>query len=479
MKVAGLKNIYKKSLLLSFAEKSYMFRKREYLQGRKVDFPEILEKSHILQFINKTQKLRPKKHNKALSFLATALFFSVFIFTPLKSWLKGAYPVDSIYTFVVPATLILIAVMTFLRGKRGEVKNFTLVDLGILLLVVSLIASSLVSLIEYGQSKNILYEGFIWLSYSAIFYIGRTIFTTKKALYTFMAFNLVLVFTLSLVGIGQYLFGVSTPQWIEGYETIRTRAFSTLDNPIILSGYINIFFFIALGVFFGLKKAKTRILMIPLFAVLVTALGLTFSRGGWIAFVVGLVFFFIIYSPKQLLYGIPAVALSLILVPKEYFYRFLAIFDNRYNDISAVSGRVWTFNNVLHILPDHLLLGVGPGMYGGEIAFKTSPSIVYMEGIQGGAIPMQNTDNQYLQILIQQGLVGLLIFLFLVGAILYTGIAVYQKLDDKFLKMLSLGINTSAVTFFVHGLFADVLQFPQMSLFMFGFLGLMLSRSKF
>ena len=114
-------------------------------------------------------------------------------------------------------------------------------------------------------------------------------------------------------------------------------------------------------------------------------------------------------------------------------------------------------------------------MYGGEIAFKTSPSIVYMEGIQGGAVPMQNTDNQFLQILIQQGLVGILAFVFLVGVIFYTGIAIYQKLDDKFLKMLALGITTSAVAFFTQGLFADVLQFPQMSLVMFGLLGILIS----
>jgi O-antigen ligase len=301
------------------------------------------------------------------------------------------------------------------------------------------------------------------------------IFNTRKSLVIFLVFNLAVIFVLSTVGIGQYLLGVMTPQWIEGYESIGTRVFSTLDNPIIFSGYINIFFFITLGLFLGVDRLKYKLLMIPLLLTMSVALVLTFSRGGWIGFAIGLIFFFFIYSPKYILAIIPASIAVALMVPKEYFYRFLAIFDSRYSDISAVSGRIWTTNNIFHIFPQHLFFGVGPGMYGGEVAFKTSPSIVYMEGIQGGAVPMQNTDNQFLQILVQQGLAGILAFLFFMGAVFYTGVAIYQKLDDRLLKMLALGITTSAVAFFIQGIFTDVLQFPQMSLIMFGLLGILIS----
>jgi O-antigen ligase len=488
MKSTALKEIYKNSLFSSFldkasvfAENSFLFKKRDYFKKGKYEYPEILSGSRLLSPIQGLiQRLRPKEYHSIFKLLSLALFFLVFLFTPLKSWLKDAYTLGDIYTFIVPIFLIVIAASLFLRGKgkKEVLARFTTVDLGISFLVFSLFLSALAGFLVYGQTKNLLYEGFIWLSYFAIFYIGRLIFNTKKALTIFLIFNLSLVFALSLIGIGQYFFGVATPQWIEGYETIRTRAFSTLDNPIILSGYINIFFFIALGVFFGLKKIKYKFLMAPLFLVTLVVLVLTFSRGGWIGLAVGLLFFFFVYRPKYLLSVVPISIISLLMVPQEYFYRFLAMFDSRYGDISAVSGRTWTLNNVFHILPQHLLFGVGPGMYGGEVAFKTNPSIVYMEGIQGGAVPMQNTDNQFLQVLVQQGLVGIFAFLFFVGAIFYTGIVIYQKLDDRFLKMLALGITTSAVAFFVQGVFADVLQFPQMSLVMFGFLGILISLPK-
>lgn len=482
------REIYKKSLFLSFLEKvllfsenSLIFKKREYFKDATIECPEILKGSRVSGSAQRlSQNIRPKRTHQVFGLFAIILFSFIFLFTPLKSWLKNTYPLDNIYAFIVPIALVFIAIFLFLRGNDKKVKlvQFTFVDLGIILLVISLAISALSSFLVYGQTKNLLYEGFIWLSYFAIFYIGRLIFNTKKSLIIFLVFNLVIAFILSCVGIGQYVLGVTTPQWIEGYESIGTRVFSTLDNPIILSGYISIFFFIALGVFFGVKKIKYRILMIPLFFVMIFALGLTFSRGGWIGFLAGVLFFFFIYKPKYILGLIPISVVSVLIAPQEYFYRFMAIFDSRYSDISAVSGRVWTLNNIVHILPQHLFFGVGPGMYGGEVAFKASPSIVYMEGIQGGAVPMQNTDNQFLQVLIQQGLIGILVFLFFVGAVFYTGIAIYQKLDDRLLKMLALGITASAVAFFVQGLFTDVLQFPQMSLVIFGFLGILISLPK-
>lgn len=488
MTVAILKRIYKNSLFSSFVKKvseisesSYIFKKRKYLKSKKYEYPEVLEGSEISRHIcDLIQKARPKTNHQIFGHLATILFFLMFLFTPLKSWLQEAYPVEGLYTFVVPVTLVIIATLLFLKGgnKKSKTTSFTLADLGIMLIVLSLIVSAISSLLVYGQVKNIYYEGFIWLSYFVTFYIGRLIFHTKKALVWFLVFNFVITFTLSVIGIGQYILGITTPQWIEGYESIGTRVFSTLDNPIILSGYLNIFFFISLGIFFGLKNVKYRLLMIPLLLVMLVSLGLTFSRGGWIGFMVGLLFFFFVYGPKYILAIIPASVVLVLLAPQEYFYRFLAMFDSRYSDISAVSGRTWTLNNVTHILPQHFLFGVGPGMYGGEVAFKVSPSIVYMEGIQGGAVPMQNTDNQFLQVLIQQGLVGILVFLFFAGAVFYTGIGIYQKLDDRFLKMLALGITSSAVAFFTQGIFADVLQFPQMSLVMFGFLGILFSLPK-
>ncbi len=478
---ANFQNIYASSRFASlarklsfFCENSFVFKQREYFKNSRLSWPELWRNSKFFSTLSSgLDRLRPQIQSGFLDKLTLLLFFIIFLFTPFKSWLKNAYP-SNLYTFLVPVALVLIAAWLLAR-KRSEKMHFTLADLGIIFIVFSILVSSFASLFTYGQVKNIYYEGFIWLSYIAVFYIGRTIFQTKKQLKVFLAFNLFIVFVVSLIGIGQLVLGVQTPQWIEGFELIKTRIFSTLDNPIILSGYLNIFFFIALGIFFGLKRLKSKLLLLPLFAVMLVALVLTFSRSGWIGLVLGLLFFFFIYKPKYILGIIPLSIFSLLVIPKSYFYRLTDIFDSRYNAISSVSGRTWTLHNVFHILPHHLLFGVGPGMYGGEVAFKTSPSIVYMEGIQGGAVPMQNTDNQFLQILIEQGLLGILAFIFFALAILCSGLIVYQHLNDRLLKMLALGITTAFFAFLVQSVFTDSLQFPQMALTMFGFLGILLS----
>ncbi len=478
---ANFQNIYASSKFASFmrklsffCENSFIFKQREYFKASRLNHLELWRNSRFFNAISSGfDRLRPQVQSEILDKLTLSLFFFIFIFTPFKSWLKNAFP-SHFYTFLVPVVLVLIAVLLFVR-KGTKNACFTLADFGIIFVIFSILVSSVASVVTYGQVKNVYYESFIWLSYFTIFYIGRTIFQTKRQLKVFLIFNLSIVFIVALIGIGQLVSGVQTPQWIEGFELIKTRVFSTLDNPIILSGYLDIFFFIALGIFFGLKRLRNKLLFLPLFGVTIAALVLTFSRSGWIGLALGAGFFFFIYKPKYILGFIPLSIFSLLVIPKSYFYRLTDIFDSRYNAISSVSGRAWTLHNVFHILPHHIIFGVGPGMYGGEVAFKINPSMVYMEGIQGGAVPIQNTDNQFLQILIEQGIVGIIAFVFFALAGLYSGLIIYERMNDKFLKMLALGITTAFFAFLVQSIFTDTLQFPQMSLTIFGFLGILLA----
>ncbi len=488
----NLKNIYQNSYFFSFLKRisfltkdSFFFKKREFLKDKKYLFPKILESSRVFVWVvNPIQKLRSKFNLSVPKEIPLFLFFVIFLFTPLKSWLKKTYPLGGFYIFFVPTLLVLIAILLFIRkekrffdktqSKERIASKFTLVDLSLIFLIFLTLVSNIRSYLVYGEIKNLVYESFIWLSYIAVFYLTRSVFKEKKYIKWFLWFNFALVFIFSSIGIGQYILGITTPHWIESFEIIKTRIYSTLNNPIILSGYINIFFFLALGTFFAEKILKRKITLLLLGIVMMITLVLTFSRSGWIGFSAGVFFFFLVYNAKYLLGLLTAGLISLIFVPIELFSRFIGAVSPQYLDISAVSGRIWTLNNIFHILPNHLLFGVGLGMYGGETAFKINPSPVYMEGIQGGAVPIANTDSQFLQVLIQQGILGFLAFVFFAIGIIFCGLVIYQKLKDKYLKMVSLGITSSLFVFFIQGIFTDVLQFPQLSLYAFTFLGILL-----
>lgn len=476
-----IKNIYENSYSSLFLKKVFLLFEncfpRPFIIKKKEFLPPLFFENSF--FWSKTtaliNRIKPSIRWEALEYSVVFLFSLIFLFVPLKAWLKTAFPLGSLYTFVVPGLLILIALILFIRDTKNLKIKPSLLDLSLFFLILSLIVSSVLSYLKYGALINIFYDSFIWISYFAVFFIAKKIFVTKKQLLLFLYFNIFLVAVLSLYGISQYFFGLATPHWIESYELIKTRVFSTLDNPIILSGYINVFSFLTLALFFSVKKSYLKLLFLPAFALSSLALLLTFSRSGWIGLLAGLLLFFLVFNVRYILGMLSALVTSIIFLPKEIFYRFLAALGDQYQDISAVSGRIWTLNNVFHIFPNHLFFGVGPGMYGGEVAFKISPSIVYMEGIQGGVVPIANTDNSFLQVLIQQGLVGFFALLFFVAATMYCGLSTYHKLKDKTLKLLALGITASSLGLFVQAFLADVFQFPQLSLCLFAFLGILLS----
>ena len=410
---------------------------------------------------------------KLLIGLSFGLFYLIFIFTPLKSWLEIRLPLGSIYTYFVPVLLVVMAASLVLYRRIKFTPTY--VDLALMLLVVSILVSNIISYFVYRQPLNIIYESLILLSYLAIFFIARFLFASPRQVVIFLYTNICLAFVLALYGIWQYLHGIATPLWVENYSSITTRIFSTLNNPLILAGYLNIMLFATLSLFIGAKGRAVRVGLAAVSAVLLLALALTFSRGAWIGLIVGLLFFFLIYDIRWFIAMITTFLISLVFLPASLFQRLSDVLGSQYQNISAVSGRIWSLSNVLHILPHHLLFGVGLGMYGGEVAFSLSPSIVYMEGIQGGIIPIANTDNQFLQVLIQQGVVGFLLFCALIIAVIYTGLVITKKSKDKKVALIALGITASFVAFIVQAIFADVLQFPQMSLLMFALVGILLA----
>lgn len=160
--------------------------------------------------------------------------------------------------------------------------------------------------------------------------------------------------------------------------------------------------------------------------VIVLALWLSFSRGAWIAIIVGVGTVLAIIDRRTLLLGLGICVLSFataVVMPRNLLVHRGSGGD-RPELIDSTIDRVGTIGiggdlrtlfilNAVPILRDHPLLGVGPGRYGGAVADNYgTPIYEQYETDELFWDPQQRTvDNFWLHILVETGILGFLTLL--------------------------------------------------------------------
>ena len=106
----------------------------------------------------------------------------------------------------------------------------------------------------------------------------------------------------------------------------------------------------------------------------------------------------------------------------------------------------------------HIFWGTGPGTYGGQTAIENA-SPIYLGGIQDGYTALYYTDNEWLQILVQTGIVGFVSFVIFVATALAS---IFRKFKEKG-DIIVLSVISSLICFLVAGFFSNVLEFGVLS----------------
>lgn len=175
-----------------------------------------------------------------------------------------------------------------------------------------------------------------------------------------------------------------------------------------------------------LQDRSYRRVAIAVTFLLTLALLLTYSRGSWLGVGIGFILVALFLERRALvtfaLIGVLALGTAyvmprnLIMSPSddpgddtEGFNPIGSTFD-RVGAIGAGRDLRWMFiMNALPILEDHPLVGVGPGRYGGAVAWNF-PTPVYDEYGTDDIIPQwyrqRTVDNFWLHILVETGIVG-------------------------------------------------------------------------
>jgi hypothetical protein len=228
-----------------------------------------------------------------------------------------------------------------------------------------------------------------------------------------------------------------------GGET-RLRAFGFFPDPHGFAFFVNLCLFAGLGYFFASKKTASKIWIGAGVALMMAAVGLSFSRGAYVGLVVGGLFFTTVFLKRTgVLEKVLMVAAILFIL--LFFFNSNIVSQRLVSSFNPKEGsnaeRYKNWVQAVDMIRDHPLGGVGLGNY----ARTVDPTASNRSSIYA--------HNLFFDIAAETGILNAVVFLFLIF------FAVWRNVKKN--DMTSLGLAAGLVAFFVHSIFDTALFSPQ------------------
>ncbi len=276
----------------------------------------------------------------------------------------------------------------------------------------------------------------------------------------------------SVVGLRQWFFGATAlATWVDPNSPLArtTRVYSYLGNPNLLAGYLVPAVALSIAAIFAWKGWISKALAVTMTVVNSACLVLTFSRGGWIGFVVtGFVIALLLVQwwsrrwPRLWrVWALPAtlgLSVAVVIVAVATVAplrdRVLSIFAGRGDSSNNFRINVWAA--VIEMIRDRPFLGIGPG--------NTAFNSIYPRYQRTGFSAL-SAYSVLLEIAVETGLIGLTSFLWLLLVTLHQGWIQLQRLrqlggSEGFWLI---GAIATLAGMLAHGLFDTVWYRPQVS----------------
>jgi len=232
---------------------------------------------------------------------------------------------------------------------------------------------------------------------------------------------------------------------------------STFGCPNHLAGYMEMAIPLLLGLFLLGQRPGILFLLIYLCFLLLTALVLTLSRGGWIGALIGLAFMAIAlvtsrhFKKKRLIAalagGFLAMAL-IVLASTPVVERILTIAQR--GDIPNFSARVTAWGGIVDMIKDYPILGIGPGNFATIFTQYQPP---------GFASRYFYAHNDYIHFTSEVGLPLVAIIVWMIIALYRKG---FRKLKSpsRLVRGITLGAMSGITAILVHSISDFNLHIP-------------------
>jgi O-antigen ligase len=341
-------------------------------------------------------------------------------------------------TFRMDDLLLMIIVVTWLARAAvyKELAAFRLTPLHTpiaLFMAVSLLATFIGMVMGRVGVATGLFFNLKILEYFIIFFMVVNYVKDEQEIKTFVILILLVALMVNLYALYQVPSGARVTAPFEG----------EFGEPNTLGGYLIIIISLTLALFLLRSFGQMTNLLIPLLVLSGVILMFTQSRGSWM----GLIFMsapFMLLSPKRVFFIIGVILLIVVLpyiAPESTKERFTGTFrpDPFFERTERFMG-----------------LGLDPSASERMTSYKQGfekwkKHPVFGYGVTGAGF----IDGQFLRFLVETGIVGVGLFLFLLWRMALFLWDIYWSVDDPFFKALSLGILGALAGLIGHGISAS------------------------
>jgi len=230
---------------------------------------------------------------------------------------------------------------------------------------------------------------------------------------------------------------------------------------------------------------KPQIKLISAFFAVVFTIGtiLSYSRASWIGLVVALGIWVAVKLKIKFKYIFTVGVIIAVFIGSFWFQIIDRLEKNNQDSSSKISSHITSITNIstdasnverlnrwrcaIEMFKEKPIVGWGPGTYQFQYApFQLNRMRTIISTNFGN---IGNAHSEYLSPLAEQGLIGMLAFIWVALAILLTGFRIHKFAVDKEVKMLALSITLGFFTYFIHGFLNNFLDTDKLAVPFFGF----------
>ncbi len=430
---------------------------------------------------------RSPSHTEAKSsrYLFDALLILPLILIPL---LFSSYNTNTIVikeTLLQCFTVMLIMFIPLLWWFEGKVNQFQL-TYAILFIILGLyVWFSYNWLSPYPRSER---EFLRWLCYILWAFCIWQYCSSPRRAWIFVWVSIAVSFVVCVYAVFQAL-GIDFYAWDEfGFGVAARRVTSSMGNPDFLAGYL--VGLIPLTFILLLMKRRGQFWLITTILFFqILSLILTYSRGGWVAaFLTFLILLSLltyanwikdppllrsIISLKTAVWGIACMVL-IGSVTAFIMWDEIAAALYRFSHLSegeSVSNRFYFYQGAAAIWLSRPILGYGIGSF--NRMFAEFRDVELSKFLPFNIWNLNHAHNEFLEIAAETGIVGLVLYIAIIGLLLYQVWSTLLRHRSQE-NLILLGVFGGITAILIHNLFTVTLRHTPSAFLLWGFIGLSL-----
>lgn len=346
----------------------------------------------------------------------------------LEEWTMYAILTEAFFIALSPAvasTAVVFGVITwFLRSRIDSHYKMRSLPFDVPVTIFLLIGALSVFM-SSARNFDLIYNYCLLVGTYALTYliVGQTIRTPAQIKHVAQALGASAILVV-LWGFFQFVFGVdvSDVKWTdpEAFPELKKRIFSTLENPNVLAGYLDVIICLALGLLTKTERRSQKIILIGAIILLAACLTMTYSRGAFIAIAIVFAVYGVLKDWRVLI--LFAVVTGLISYSDTNFInRILSAFTMS-DSSEGVRVGIWVSTSAM--ISDHPFAGIGWGAY--QYVYPQ-----YNYYVADPNITIYHAHNIYLNYAAEIGIVGALAFFWYFFGTMFISFGVSERGAEK------------------------------------------------